>query len=68
MNTSSKVQWFPFLDLQGEPLPDGATASYQELLPGSFDTSAQAMAAAVAAIDQRPEAIGISVKRVEVHQ
>lgn len=68
MGTTKKVQWLPFLDLMGELLPDGTTASYQELLPGSFATSAQAMAAAVAAIDQRPEAIGISVKRVEVHQ
>ena len=54
-------------------LPTGVTAGVtyyaKSTASGTFnlyDTSAQAMAAAEAAIQQRPDAIGISAKRVEV--
>lgn len=62
----TKVHWVPCLLLDGEPLPCGITTSYPERLPGLYNTSAQAMAAAESAIHQRPDAIGISAKRVEV--
>jgi len=60
MSTTTKAQWAPCLMLE--------CSVYPERLPGLYDTPAQAMAAAEAVIDQRPEAIGISVKRLEVHQ
>lgn len=63
--SSAKEQWIPCLLLEGHPTACGITTSYPERLPGLYDTSAQAMAAAEAAIHQRPDAIGISAKRLE---
>lgn len=63
---TTKKQWAPCLLLEGQPTACGITTSYPERLPGLYDTSAQAVAAAEAAIHQRPDAIGISAKRVEV--
>lgn len=62
LKQASTVQWIPCL------LLDGMTVGHQERLPGFYDTPAQAMAAAEAAIQQHPDAIGISTKRVEVLQ
>lgn len=60
MNTTTKAQWAPCLMLEN--------SVYPERQPGLYDTSAQAMAAAESAIQLRPDAIGISAKRVEVCQ
>lgn len=68
LKQTSIVQWIPCLLLEGALLLDGMTVGYQERLPGFYDTPAQAMAAAEAAIQQHPDAIGISTKRVEVCQ
>ena len=66
MSPATKEQWAPCLLLEGQPTVCGITTSDYERLPGLYDTSAQAMAEAEAAIQQRPDAIGISAKRVEV--
>ena len=63
--STTKVQWAPFLLLEGEPTACGIPTSYPEYLHGLYDTSAQAMAAARAVIRQRLDAIGYSAKRVE---
>lgn len=68
LKQTSTVQWIPCLLLEGVPLLDGMTVGYEERLPGFYDTPAQAMAAAEAAIQQHPDAIGVSTKRVEMHQ
>lgn len=64
--STTKEQWAPCLLLEGQPTACGITTSHPERLPGLYDTSAQAMAAAETAANQRPDAIGISSKRVEV--
>lgn len=64
--STTKEQWAPCLLLEGQPTACGISTRYPERLPGLYNTSAQAMAAAEAAIHQRPDAIGISAKRVEV--
>lgn len=66
MTTATKEQWVPCLLLEGLPTACGITTSYAERLPALYDTPAQAMAAAEAAANQRPDAIGCSAKRVEV--
>lgn len=65
MSTTTKEQWRPCLLLEGEPTACGIPTSYPEYLPGLYDTSAQAMAAARAVIHLRLDAIGYSAKRVE---
>lgn len=60
MSTTTNAQWASCLMLEH--------SGYPELLPGLYDTPAQAMAAAEAAARQRPDAIGISAKRVEARQ
>lgn len=60
MSTITNAQWAPFLMLE--------RSVYPERLPGLYDTHAQAMAAAELAAHQRPDAVGISAKRVEVRQ
>ena len=64
--STTKKQWAPCLLLEGQPTACGITTSCPERLPGLYDTSALAMAAAEEAASQRPDAIGISAKRVEV--
>jgi hypothetical protein len=66
MTATTVTRWAPCLVLEGAPLPDGITTSYLERLPGLYDTAAQAMAAAGAAIRTRPDAIGYSAKQLEV--
>lgn len=60
MSTTTNAQWAPCLMLEH--------SIYPERLPGLYDTHAQAMAVAEVAAHQRPDAVGISAKRVEVHQ
>lgn len=63
--TTISARWVPVLMLEGTDLEPGISTSFYERLPGSFATSSEAMAAAAAAIVQRPDAIGYSAKRVE---
>ena len=60
------TQWVPCLLLEGQPTPCGITTNHPERLPGLYDTSAQAIAAARAAIHQHPNAIGWIARRMEV--
>ena len=66
MGTTKKLQWAPCLLLVGQPTACGIATSYPERLPGLYETSTQAITAAVAFMHQRPDAIGVSAKRVEV--
>lgn len=66
MSNTTKEQWMPCLLLEGQPTACGIPTSNAERLPGLYDTSAQAMAAAEVVAHQRPDAVGISAKRVEV--
>lgn len=59
-------QWIPCLLLEGSATACGIPTSYAERLPELCETSSQAMAVAVAAFLQRPDAIGCSAERVEV--
>ena len=56
--------WVACLLLEGAELPDGMTTSRTERLPGAYQTPADAMDAAMAAIELRPDAIGVTAKRV----
>ena len=60
------VRWIPVLMLEGPDLEPSISTSFYERLPGSFGTSGEAMQAAEAAARHRPEALGFSVKRLEV--
>lgn len=60
------VRWVPVLMLEGPDLELSITTSFYERLPGSFATSSEAIDAAQAAMEQRPDAIGCSAKRLEV--
>jgi hypothetical protein len=66
MMAATLIRWVPCLLLEGVSLSDGITTSYPERLPGSFETCAEAMDAAAAAMRTRPDAIGYSAKRTEV--
>ena len=68
LNQTSTVQWIPCLRVQWHPMPGGIATTCTERLPGSFDTHHEAMEAAENLAHQRPDAIGISAKRVEVQQ
>lgn len=60
------VRWVPLLMLAGPDLEPGFSTSSYECLPGGYATSAEAMHAAQAVADQRPDAIGCAAKRMEV--
>ena len=60
------VRWIPLLMLEGPDLEPGISTSSYERLSGSYATSSEAMAAAQAVVDQRPDAIGCAAKRMEV--
>ena len=55
--------WVACLLIEGASLPDGMTTSRTERLPGDYRTPADAMDAAMAAIELRPDAIGVTAKR-----
>lgn len=65
-NFTPKARWVPALMLEGPDLDPGITTTFYERLPGSFDTAAEAMAAAWSALCKRPDAIGYYARRVEV--
>lgn len=67
MNATS-TKWVPCLLVHWPPMAGGIATTCTERLPGSFDTHHEAMEAAENLAHQRPDAIGISVKRVEVCQ
>ena len=56
--------WVACLLIEGAALPDGMTTSRTERLPGAYQTPADVMDAAMAAIELRPDAIGVTAKRV----
>lgn len=65
-NLTPMVRWVPLLMLEGPDLEPGISTSCYECLSGTYATSSEAMAAAQAVADQRPDAIGCAAKRTEV--
>lgn len=65
-NLTPMVRWVPLLMLEGADLEPGISTSFYECLSGNYATSSEAMAAAQAVADQRPDAIGCAAKRMEV--
>ena len=57
--------WVACLLIEGAALPDGMTTNRTERLPGAYQTPAAAMAAAMGAIEFRPDAIGATARRVQ---
>lgn len=65
-NFTPRARWVPVLMLAGPDLEVVISTSFYERLPGSFDTAAEAMAAAWSALCKRPDAISYYARRVEV--
>ena len=65
-NCTTTARWAPLLILEGPDLEPGISTSFCERLPGLFHTSSEAMAAAHAAMGNRPDALSYCAKRMEV--